>query len=156
MEKLEFGTIYLKDDVIISDPCYDFAGRLNTFLGGVKEGVYNCFVNVLDYGAWGKRVKEMIILHKDYDMPEIYEWEFSDTVMVDSGTMSIGDYEYFKATRNNDEWYNKAVCSWDSKAYNSDGKMFISTSGVGDGEYDVEYADNGKNIYAIRVIFLDE
>ena len=58
---------------------------------------------------------------------------------------------------NVDDWYEKNVCDWcyKKKAHIADRKSFISSSGFGDGCYDVFSRVRNSNTIAIEVVFID-
>lgn len=155
------GSIFLNNNVLISDPCYETDCNYNISIGRIKKGLYNCFVEISDEGDWGKRVARMVAIHKDYDISVLNEYAFDEGyVGVDSGTMSISDIDYYDKYHNNDvddDWYEKNVCAWCSKkkAHIADRKSFISSSGFGDGCYDVFSRVRNGNTIAIEVVFID-
>lgn len=159
------GTIKLGNKATISDPCYEKDVWCSISFDNVLEGEFECYVKERKYGAWGKRVSEMIVVHKDYkniDIEKEDNYEYCGIVCVDSGTMSITDTAYYNRTHNNDdfseEWYNIEICNKLCGNYNiADNQCFISTSGLGDGQYEVYGAfDSEDRIYAIKVVFLNE
>ena len=91
-----------------------------------------------------------------------YEYAFDEGyVSVDSGTMSISDIDYYNKYHNDDvddEWYGKNVCDWcnKKKTHIADRKSFISSSGFGDGCYDVFSRVRNGNTIAIEVVFIDK
>lgn len=155
------GSIFLNNEVLISNPCYETDCRSNILIDGIEDGLYNCFVEISDEGKWGKRVARMVAIHNDYDISVLNEYAFDEgCVGVDSGTMSISDIDYYDKYHNDnidDDWYEKNVCAWcyKKKAHIADRKSFISTSGFGDGCYDVFSRVRNGNTIAIEVVFID-
>ena len=156
------GSIFLNNKVLISDPCYETKCNHNISIGRIKKGLYNCFVEISDESPfWGKRVARMVAIHKDYDISVLDEYAFDEGyVGVDSGTMSISDFDYYDKYHNNnvnDNWYEKNVCAWcyKKKAHIADRKSFISSSGFGDGCYDVFSRVLNSNTIAIEVVFIN-
>ena len=159
----QVGSIFLDNEVLISDPCYETNCKHNLLIDGIENGLYNCFVEISDESPfWGKRVAKMVAIHKDYDISVLDEYAFDEgCVAVDSGTMSISDFDYYDKYHNNnvnDDWYEKNVCAWcyKKKAHIADRKSFISSSGFGDGFYDVFTRVRNGNTIAIEVVFIDD
>ncbi len=160
------GTINLGNKVTVSDPCYESGTWCAVTLNKVLEGEFKCYIKEKKYGTWGSRVTEMVAIHNNYiNAVREDNYEYCIDVCVDSGTMSIADTVYYDNTHNNDdyseEWYQREVCEAtcgdDNIDYNiADNQCFISTSGIGDGQYPVYGAfDSEDRLYAIKVVFLD-
>lgn len=153
-------------EVMVSDPCYDSDSFYNR-LYEVLSGNYNCLISKKKLGNWGVRVLSMAILHTDFEFDFLNKGGYlNGQVAVDSGTMSICDCAYYDKHHINDkdeneldeEWYNINVCSWACrKNYHIANKLgFISSSGIGDGMYDVyTYSHNG-DIVGIEVVFISD
>lgn len=162
MKISKVGTIELGSQVTISDPCYEVGTWCAISLDCVLEGTYDCFIKKCNYNSWGSRVKEMTIVHKNYqNLVMERDYELMGNVGVDSGTMSITDTNYYEETHNEDEesenWYNMEVCekTCDNEYNIVGGRCFISTSGIGDGTYSVYGAfDSEDRLYALKVVFL--
>lgn len=167
------GAIELNDvdnigvvEVMVSDPCYN-SDSLWSKVFEVLSGNYNCFIDKKRYNSWGLRVRSMAILHSDFDVAFLNNnGIFEGGVAVDSGTMSICDCAYYDKYHINDDdqnelndrWYEKNVCSWACrKNYHIADKLgFISSSGFGDGMYDVfTYTNNGV-VVGVEVVFIDD
>jgi len=157
------GTINLGNEVTISDPCYERDVWCSITFKNILEGDFKCYIKEKKYGSWGNRVAEMYAIHNNYEnLVRADNYEFCGNVCVDSGTMSITDTSYYNKTHNNDdfseEWYNIEICNKLCGNYNIvDNQCFISTSGLGDGQYEVYGAfDIEDRLYAIKVVFLNE
>ena len=151
--------------VMVSDPCYNSDNVYNR-LYEVLSGNYNCLISKEKFHLWGVRVRSMAILHTDFEFDFLNKGGyFKGQVAVDSGTMSICDYTYYDKHHINDkdeneldeEWYDKNVCAWCSrKNYHIANKLgFISTSGFGDGVYEVYTYSHNENIVGIEVVFIE-
>jgi hypothetical protein len=157
--KFENGQIFC------SDPCYhyDLAG----YKDFAKIGTYNVYIEQQDFGKWGIRNTSLIVLHSDFeiDSKDIF-LDYAKSICVDSGTMGIYDYDYFKNTHNDEqvreEWYKKNVLSWCDKKewYITDEKGIVCTSGFGDGSYPIypyyttEF--NFNNSIGIKIEFIED
>jgi hypothetical protein len=161
----EIGHIFVGDTIYVSDPCYEVDIWCALSFNFVKSGEYKCYIKEVEYGSWGRRIEEMMIVHIDHIYDKNIKFDYNGRVAVDSGTMSISDYDYYDTTHTgdtekDDEWYNIEVCEKtcgdDNINHNIAGtQCFIATSGIGDGMYDVESAEVDGETYAVKVIFLD-
>ena len=166
------GTINLSNTnkVIVIDPCYnnDHLQTLGVKLSPLK-GTYNAYIQRENCGEWGVRVKNLAVVHKDYDINilESDNYDLSGFACVDSGTMSIFDLVQYRKyhsnkpenTELNDEWYDLNVLPWcgDTDNYLSKDNGIISVSGYGDGSYPVySYYDETNNLIGIRVCFIED
>lgn len=164
--------IKLLNKVIITDPCYGIQDYPNPHtklvLDNVKEGIYNVNVLYLDEGAWGKRVAVLEVINKQNDLRGtnlrmIDRLETVSSVCVDSGQMSISDYNYYKALCNEvgeiDDSLYDVFCALTLSADQFgviDNSSAISRTGYGDGDYDVIVGYWNKEIVYISVRFIDE
>lgn len=151
---MRVGTISLGCTCDVTDPCYNAdVWCRNTVT--VKPGKYNCFLEMSDEGAWGTRVKRSWIIHEDFiDLEDLDEGYFCECG-VDAGLLGYFDN---KPDFTDEEWEN--LCNsinWKDKyvidKYNGrDG--FFTSSGYGDGAYEVVvYEHNGENV-AIETLFI--
>ena len=146
-ETLDLGYITLGDKVMVSDPCYKLGTWCQDLLEDVQPGRYRCSLLISDEGEWGNRVTFLTASHSDvenitFDLSDL-ESESGD-IGVDSGMCGIFDYEYYKTVAGDEDWYDE-VCKVDD-GNTFDEKAVISSSGYGDGCYDllVNRNDEGK------------
>ena len=164
IESRNLGTIELKNEVMVSDPCYDLGTWCQGIVGGVKAGKYNAFAIITDEGSWGERVAELIVIHEDADINEITD-ELDFEVGVDSGQAGIFNLDYYKEHQPDDDydnrksWYRRVcdiTCS-DGDCGTIDNEGVVSSSGYGDGGYVCYAAYNKENeIVALRVVFIED
>ena len=157
---LKFGS-----KILISDPCYTLDDAMfNAIVSDMQEGEYSVKTTTRD-----GRVRTITITHtKESD----FNWERLTSVGVDSGQCGFFDlktyrndsvdipfadeegkdfYESYRKTDAGDEWYGK-ICGYtlQPKGWEAlDGIGLVSSSGYGDGYYDVLIAkDNylGKGV----------
>lgn len=146
--------------IVTSDPCYTMDAWCADVINTALNGNYNAYIEISDEGAWGKRVKRLFIVHEDYDN-KYYVREYESNCGVDSGTFCFADHDYYaeRHTEKLDEdWYYKNVCNrCEENGYVVDGVCAISSSGYGDGGYNV-YSYREKNGYAVgaEIIFIDD
>lgn len=168
MKSAHIGNIILGKNVTISDPCYISELVLSSIsIKNVYEGLFQCYVKTAVYGAWGKRVHQMVAINKDYiNQVRADHYELLGFVSVDSGTMCISDTDYYDAHHSeelDEDWYNKSVCDMfkddddDVSTNLVGGRCFISESGIGDGGYECygAYNEDGK-LVALKIVFLRE
>lgn len=165
------GNIELKEEVYITDPCYDTMTWCQKLLDNVFPGTYRCFVVVSDEGTWGHRVAELHAIKDEvwdnyqdledvpYDLEPIYS-----SIGVDSGQCGIFDADYYEEHQPDDDydnhtsWYRK-VCNLtlNYNAGTTDGLGVVSESGYGDGRYGLWVAkDDNDKIFAMKVVFIDD
>lgn len=164
--------IKLSNKVIITDPCYGIQDYPNPHtklvLDNVKEGVYKVNVLYSDEGTWGKRVAALEVINKQNDLSGtnlhmIDRLELVGSVCVDSGQMSISDYNYYKTLCNavgeiDDSWYD-VFCALTLSADQFgviDNSSVVSRTGYGDGDYAVVVGYWNKEIVYISVRFIVE
>ncbi|WP_279119803.1 DUF4241 domain-containing protein [Fusobacterium varium] len=156
------GKIETKDELIIGDPCYDL-GSLE--LGRIKDivpGVYNCSI---EYSK-EKRVSMIEIKHEDVleKASDICTVENEFWIAVDSGQVGFFDFTFYKNYSDNQKnregeiIYNEIcnkILSRDKYGVNS--KYFVSSSGYGDGEYDVCVVRNSdRKVIGVLIEFIKE
>lgn len=164
--------IKLSNKVIITDPCYGIQDYPNPHtklvLDNVKEGIYKVNVLYSDEGVWGKRVAALEVINKQNDLSGtnlhmIDRLELVGSVCVDSGQMSISDYNYYKTLCNavgeiDDSWYD-VFCALTLSADQFgviDNSSVVSRTGYGDGDYAVVIGYWNKEIVYISVRFIVE
>lgn len=164
------GDIQLKNEVYVTDPCYDNMVWYSELLTNVSPGTYKCFTVETYEGAWGNRVAELHAIKEDvynkYLVLEMipYESEPLDCIIgVDSGQCGIFDADYYEEHQPDDDYFNenswyRKVCDLTDNEGNAgiiDNLGVNSSSGYGDGAYDLWVAKNDKGeIIAMKVIFI--
>lgn len=88
------GSIFLNNEVLISNPCYETDCRSNILIDGIEDGLYNCFVEISDEGKWGKRVARMVAIHNDYDISVLNEYAFDEDCEIDEDDEWADDKNY--------------------------------------------------------------
>ena len=151
----EIGRILLDGPVIISDPCYE-PDIWCAFNMHVKPGRYVCSVEKTVDG----HIASIEAVKEDY--AGSLEWVIRGYSAVDSGQMGIWDRLYYLSYQDNDwdgGWYRR-VCEItlaDAQTGTIDGRGCVSSSGYGDGCYDVSSAyDSNGCIIANKVDFIYE
>jgi hypothetical protein len=153
-------------EIRVSDPCYDRDTWCN-FSIKAKKGEWNAFVELKDLGSWGERVGSIVAEHSK---PGKLSKPKTQTIGVDSGQAGIFDDKYFKDDSSiedvkrihsnsiceDEPWYS--ICCDRTLSKNQWGVIpfgVVSSSGVGDGCYEVTYYTNKKGeAVRIEILFL--
>ena len=134
----------------VSDPCYE-GGNGNHLKA--KNGRWVAEVRRADEGGWGVRIAALRASH------EMFDGEITTgigTASVDSGQMSISDGERF---------HNLLLGDYETACAATLGKLqtgivgnyaAVSSSGYGDGGYQILAAQDHGEIVAVEVVFIPE
>lgn len=163
IESRNLGTIELKNDVMVSDPCYELGTWCQGIVGGIKAGKFNAYAIVTDEGDWGERIAELVVIREDADIEGINE-ELDFEVGVDSGQAGIFNFDYYKEKQPDDDWDNpeswyRRVCDItcsDEDCGTIDNEGVVSSSGYGDGGYVCYAAYENEEIVALRIVFIED
>ncbi len=142
----------------VTDPCYS-RDTWCTAVFDVKPGEYQAHYLLKDMGEWGNRVAELAVVHQDVDLDTV-EWKSTEeNAGVDSGQCGFySDDKYPDSTGeygDEDTLYGKtceATLS-DKRAAEHDHGVFTS-SGFGDGGYDVFKVEQDGVIVGLALIFI--
>lgn len=165
------NVITFEENVIISDPCYEVPTWTQMNLSNVLPGQFKTFCRKLDMDDWGNRVAMLLAVHGDHELDTL-NWEQAGTIGVDSGQAGIfnrtqyrddnsdvplgdGDISFFTEgffQKPGDRWYTK-VCSYTlgENHWGSYPDGTVSSSGYGDGGYNVYTASVNGNVVAIAI-----
>lgn len=170
MKKITLGSI-----VMVSDPCYSEPTWCQTKLENVKAGIYNVYVEKQDEGDWGVRCGKLIAIHENYILFS-KSWEHHSNCGVDSGQLGIFDYPSYRndaveivaptsttkypdfqlpKENEGDDWYEK-MCKFtlSDESWGTYENGVVSSSGIGDGGYDLFVMKDGDEIVGMIVDFL--
>ena len=170
------NVITLEENVIVSDPCYSIPTFGQETYSNVLPGEYRVFCKKHDTGDWGNRVSMLMVIHTDHVSDEL-RWKQNGSIGVDSGQAGIfnvkqfrqdndevplgdGDISFFGETfirEEGDRWYTK-ICSHTlgNKRWGSYKDGTVSSSGFGDGGYDVFTATVNDKIVGICIDYAVE
>jgi hypothetical protein len=168
MDKKFIGTFELTDkNVIISDPCYDVGTWCQGELNNVKTGVWNAYIKESEDGS----IAELIVCYIGVnDISKLdNKWNLeSFTIGVDSGqagffqkdkyrnnSTSLDMPSYFP--EKDDRWYG--VCCNITLSRQGAGVLeggVVSSSGYGDGCYDMYTIEEEGEVVAMKIVFIDE
>lgn len=150
MTEVNYGTINLPDKIDITDPCYnkDVWCRINNF--PITPGVYECYVVEADNeetGGWGTRIAR-IGIRKD----KANHYERKGNIGVDAG---LAGFFINKPNYTDDEWHK--ICDEISgKDVSLAADHFFSSSGYGDGAYDVYAGYRDGILVEVYIDFIEE
>lgn len=168
--------IILGDTVVVSDPCYTIPTWCQAIVKDVLPGEYLSAVEFVDAGPWGNRSNTMVAVHKDYIDAKLRFQSHPSTIGVDSGQAGIFDFNsyrndevaqsittppsdfslanYRSETEPGEDWYEK-MCKFTltGDSWGSYDSGIVSTSGCGDGSYDLYVAKVNKKIVALAIDF---
>ena len=178
--------IKLTKKVVVSDPCYTIPTWCQAVLDNVKPGVYHTTVKKHDAGDWGNRCSMIYAIHEDYiDHPNLIDGKWEKTnydIGVDSGQCGIFDFDSYRNDNHqielgegdisffsqepwsrdkNEEpgesWYVK-MCSrtLGTEHWGTYDSGIVSSSGFGDGSYDLYVVYKRNKIVAFAIDFLVE
>ena len=159
--KYRLGEIELKDIVFVSDPIYSPGIWCQAAIEGIKSGKWIGFMHKKDTGKdWGIRVTDLWITHEDYQdkFPTLLVKDVE--IGVDSAKAGFFDYDYYLGHHKeelNKDWADRLYEATEGEKEGDvvDGKCVISSSGLGDGGYNLYASQNseGKTI-ALRIKFI--
>lgn len=168
--------IKLGKDVVISDPCYSNPTWCQEILHNVLPGDYVASVEYLDEGEWGVRVGSLQAIHVDHVNIENHKWKrYSSNIGVDSGQAGIfsletyrkdehpienGPYEFIYTPWKEDggeKWYEK-MCqrTLGSESFGVYDQGCVSSSGYGDGSYELFVIEQDGNVVGMKIEFIGE
>ncbi len=170
------NVITLEENVIVSDPCYSDETWCQMNLTNVLPGEYRVFCKKSEVEDWGNRVSMLMVVHSDYEFEDL-GWTPEGNIGVDSGQAGIfnksqfrndnsdvplgdGDISFFSEgffQKSGDRWYTK-MCSYTvgQKQWGSYPDGTVSSSGFGDGGYDVYTASIDNKIVGICIDYAVE
>lgn len=158
--KKTIGTYNFQGCVDITDPMYNHTVwcRLNHI--AIKHGDYNCVIEEKDEGEFGRCVSKIGIYHVGGPSPDPTTIENIGFIGVDSG---MAGFFHDKKDLVTDEDFDDFDAAVERKVKGKrpnawmlyDG--FFSSSGFGDGEYDVyAYHDANGEINALEIEFIGD
>ena len=158
--------IQLGEKVIVTDPCYGLSVHCKKVIDNVVPGEYETSVETIDEGNWGERISSLLAMKKDSYREIVQEKCLEEIIGVDSGQVGIFDYDYrIKQGDDLGEYHDessiyKRICNLTCSPTQwgeLDNKVVASSSGFGDGCYDLVLFKNKEGkIIGFKVIFIYE
>ena len=149
MTEVIYGTMYIPGKVDITDPSYnkDVWCRVNNF--PIPSGEYECYAQIKnsdETGGWGERVSRIGIRRDKADM-----YEYKTNIGVDAG---LAGFFIDKPDYTDEQWIDFChKLNYDELVY-LDERGFFSSSGYGDGEYDVIAGYKNGEIVELYIDFI--
>jgi hypothetical protein len=174
--------IKLGGEVIVSDPCYEVPTWCQEVIKNVRPGMYDTEVDYKESDGWGQRVHSLTVLHENIKSPN---WEhYSNNIGVDSGQAGVfcmtsyrndqlsqqlpwltskgdpfGDLPTHPSFKEDgQEWYVK-MCDRTLSTEEGWGTYdtgVVSSSGYGDGSYELQVCQMDGMIHGFKIIFIDD
>jgi hypothetical protein len=166
--------------LVCSDPCYTIPTWCQGIVENVENGTWGAEINLSNEGDWGIRVASLFICNQDaFDKDnKISEKIFNGELLnfsagVDSGQFGFFDFAHYRNdesakdlekedfgfnydSQEGDQWYR--ACSRLTLGSEQWGVLpngVVSSSGLGDGSYDVfGYKDENNEYVAFVVVFI--
>lgn len=160
--------IKLDNKVVVSDPCYTIPTWCQIIVDDVLPGYYQPSICRIDLDGWGNRISGLSCVHEDYmgkeDELKLSWVEHSGVIGVDSGQAGIFSMESYRndemvgeepvfdfgisfdMTETGDVWYR--MCAYKTLSEKSWGvydEGVVSSSGIGDGSYDLYVLRNNED-----------
>lgn len=181
MKNLKKNQILLGEEVIISDPCYEVPTWCQEIIKNVRPGVYDTQVDYRESDGWGERVHSLTVLHNIIKSPI---WEHHcNHIGVDSGQAGVfcmtsyrnddivvnlpwltekgdpfGDHPFRPVKEDGEQWYVK-MCDRTLSTEEGWGTYdtgVVSSSGYGDGQYELLISQMDGMIHGFKIIFIDD
>ena len=158
--------IQLGSSVAVSDPCYE---KAELTLDNVLSGKYVTFVRHLLLEDWGNRVGALVCVHESFFGNEL-TWEEEGAIGVDSGqagifsldtyqkdeaVVGLTPYDFKGGHPDMEEFWYRVCCNMTigERAWGTYDKGVVSSSGIGDGCYDVYVAKHEGKVVGIHIDF---
>lgn len=167
--------IILGSKVVVSDPCYKIPTWCQAIVEDVLPGEYEVSTDIENFGDWGERVTELKALHMDYTGSKFNSIHWSlhpNTIGVDSGQAGIFDFDHYQkddiltdiplifgnswSTEPGDDWYQRMCSLTKDEHWGTFSHGVNSSSGFGDGSYDLFIGKDNDKVVAFQVVFVTE
>ena len=155
----------LGSKTVVSDPCYSDTGGRCSLVLDTRPGKWLAVVDVVDEYFWGNRVAAL----RAWTLGVVTNQYEPHDVCVDSGQMSIVDYDYYEGDDEGDNegfgdedtFYGDACALTLAKgAFGGllkSGRGVVSSAGYGDGSYRVVLSyDRDQLVIGIMVVFIED
>jgi hypothetical protein len=144
----------------ITDPCYDASVSYRLNAVKVKEGSY---LSLYTYNEYNNRVEDISIIHSEFtnlSKQEWYDlnnspWESIGTIGVDAGL--AGFFHAPKRDFNDKAWQKFCDELYENNSFTAkvDDYGFYSSTGWGDGAYEVYAKKLDGEIVALKIQFIE-
>lgn len=134
--------------VVFGDPCYE-----TNPIYPAQNGPWTAHVVTTDEPFWGRRVRKVIVHHRDFNPADSRIRHLKDDFSVDSGQAGVFDHLSYGV----DGFYDiccKATLARQQYGYLEGG--FVTSSGYGDGWYEAEIQTVGGRAVCVELTFIPE
>lgn len=167
--------------IVASDPCYSLDTWCMAIIENVRNGTWFAFADTIEKPGWGKRISALVVYHADTlkvnpNILSLYHLmpKLPFVGGVDSGQFGFFDFDAYR----NSAVITSEIPLWEEFEEKDGGKFYsacchqtletpehwgvlpfgaVSTSGYGDGSYDILGEKNSYGEYtAFAVMFIDE
>lgn len=146
--KTRIKSFRVHDKIVVGDPCYD---TNKTF--PAKEGLWEASVDKMNCGDWGNRIGRVTVHHKDFNPALDMKVEHKG-FSVDSGQAGVFCGSVYDSSGPFYEDCCRETLSEEGYGFVRGG--FVSSSGYGDGYYDMTvYLVRGKAV-CVELEFMEE
>lgn len=146
----------------VIDPAYDDINVwCSATIHNAKNGVWKAYINKVNIGSWGDRIKELIIVHSSESNNSGIRYKWTDNnIGVDSAQCGFFDLEELTKIKQNEELDKSFYfrISEATKAENIDVLEYgvFSKSGYGDGVYSLHISQKGDWVVAAKLNYIDD
>ena len=162
-KQVTLGSFELESSKIyISDPCYEYDEHDNNYTLSLADAVNGRYVAMMEVDRIYHEIRSLAIKHEDYLYSE--PTVFAGKIGVDSGQAGFFDEAYYKENQGGDfddpnSFYGLA-CSLVLSGKRGGivhNRGVVSSSGCGDGEYEVFVGINDiGEIISAMIIFIED
>lgn len=158
----------------VTDPCYSPDVWCTAKVINCRKGTWDAYVYLREIDNWGQRVCEIVAAHKSDGI--IDKWERVNVeIGVDSGQAGIFDTEEYNRIKRlkqyhisvhhfvdycdrDDEGLYDSVCQITLGSEKAGCVKFgcVSSSGFGDGGYELFVAKENKKVIGVKIVFITE
>lgn len=164
---VKLGTIELGVKVMISDPTYRIGTWCTHTVENMKPGTYTCYAVVADEKSYGLhsegRIAEQYVLFGETTIEDFNEDYIPlCDIGVDSATAGVFDFEFFESIQEEqkrERWYglieglvHEEIEYW--TAGTMENKGVITSTGYGDGGYDVFALVKEGQVVGLNIVFM--
>jgi hypothetical protein len=166
--------------MVASDPCYQLDTWCQAVIDNVRNGTWYAHVDTKDEGSWGNRISALVVYHVDClkNIPNILSLYHQMPKLPFVGGVDSGQFGFFDhASYRNDDAITSDIPLWDYTIEDSGDKFYsacckktidqpswgilpfgaVSSSGFGDGSYDILGEKNAYGEYvAFAVIYIPD
>jgi hypothetical protein len=139
-------------EIVIGDPCYSVG--MNPVVSA-KKGNWVAHVETSNEGAWGDRISKILVHHEGFSMYGKNVRTETANIGVDSGQAGVFDLASY-GEDGEDIYEDCCRKTLSKKCFGFISGGFVSSSGFGDGCYDVEIHKEKGVAVAVEITFIGD